>query len=62
MTNSFKSVNNKIVMMKNYAPGNNVWLNSKYVKTKQNQKLESKFFKFFQVLHLVVKQAYKLEF
>ena len=28
---------------------NKVWLNSKYIKTKQNRKLETKFFEFFQV-------------
>ena len=36
-------------------------MNSKYIKTKQNQKLEVKFFKPFQVLHPVGKQAYKLQ-
>ena len=46
---------------KSYAPGDKVWLNSKYIKTKQNRKLEFQFFGPFQVLHLVAKQAYKLE-
>ena len=41
--------------------GDKVWLNSKYIKTKQNWKLEIKFFELFQVLHLVGEQAYKLE-
>ena len=36
-------------------------MNSKYIKTKQNQKLEAKFFEPFQVLYLVGKQAYKLK-
>ena len=36
-------------------------MNSKYIKTKQNRKLEAKFFELFRVLHLVGKQAYKLE-
>ena len=36
-------------------------MNSKYIKTKQNQKLKAKFFGPFQVLHLVCKQAYKLK-
>ena len=36
-------------------------MNSKYIKTKQNQKLKAKFFGLFQVLHPVGKQAYKLE-
>ena len=46
---------------RSYAPGEKVWLNSKYIKTKQNRKLESKFFGPFRVLHPVGKQAYKLE-
>ena len=36
-------------------------MNSKYIKTKCNQKLEAKFFGPFRVLQLVGKQAYKLE-
>ncbi len=44
-----------------YAPDEKVWLNSKYIKTKQNKKLENKFFASFQVFHVVEKQAYKLE-
>ena len=36
-------------------------LNSKYIKTKRNQKLKTRFFKPFQVLHSVGNQAYKLE-
>ncbi len=42
-------------------PSKKVWLNSKYIKTKWNRKLEAKFFRLFRVLHLVRKQAYKLE-
>ena len=56
-----KQVDNKGVKPKSYAPGNKVWLNSKYIRTKQNRKLEAKFFRPFQVLYLVGKQAYKLE-
>ena len=40
---------------RSYALGDKVWLNSKYIKTKQNRKLELKFFRPFQVLHLVGK-------
>ena len=38
-----------------------IWLNSKYIKTKKNKKLVNKFFKLFQVLYIIEKQAYKLE-
>ena len=44
-----------------YAPEEKVWLNSKYIIIKQNQKLETKFFDPFQILHLIGKQAYKLD-
>ena len=46
---------------RSYAPGEKVWLNSKYIKTKRNWKLEAKFFGPFRVFHPVGKQAYKLE-
>ncbi len=46
---------------RSYAPGDKVWLNSKYIKTKRNQKLGAKFFGLFQVLHLLDKQAYIIE-
>lgn len=52
---------NKVIKPKSYTPSNKVWLNTKYIKTKQNRKLEVKFFKFFKVLHLVKKQVYKIE-
>ena len=44
-----------------YVPGKKVWLNSIYIKTKRNRKLEAKFFELFRVLYLVGKQEYKLE-
>ena len=44
-----------------YTLGDKVWLDSKYIKTKQNQKLEAKFFEPFRVLHPIGKQAYKLK-
>ena len=46
-------------MSHNYAPGEKIWLNSKYIKIKKNKKLKSKSFGPFRVLHLVGKQAYK---
>ena len=56
-----KQAYNKGVKPKSYAPRNKVWLNSKYLKTKQTQKLDAKFFRPFWVLYLVGKQTYKLE-
>ena len=56
-----KQAHNKGTKPRSYAPGNKVWLNSKYNKTKQNRKLEAKFFGLFQVLHSLEKQACKLE-
>ena len=55
-----KRAHNKGVKPRNYAPGKKIWLNSKYIKTKQNIKLKAKFFGPFRVLHLAGKQAYKL--
>ena len=54
-----KQTHNKGVKPWSYSPREKVWLNSKYIKTKCNQKLEAKFFGPFPVLHLVGKQAYK---
>ena len=56
-----KQAHDKRVKPWSYAPGEKVWLNSKFIKTKQNRKLEAKFFGRFRVLHPVRKQAYKLE-
>lgn len=36
-------------------------MNRKYIKTKRNRKLETKFFRLFQMLHPVGKQEYKLK-
>ena len=46
---------NKGIKLKNYAFSNKISLNSKYIKTKQNQILEAKFFESFQVLCLIGK-------
>ena len=56
-----KRGHDKGVKPRSYAPGNKIWLNSKYIKTKHNRKLEAKFFGPFRMLHPVGKQAYKPE-
>ncbi len=56
-----KRYHDKHTKPRSYAPGDKVWLNSKYIKTKRNLKLEAKFFGPFRVLHLVGKQVYKIE-
>ena len=56
-----KQAHNKGVKPRSYASGDKVWLNSKYIKTKRNWKLEAKFFRLFQILDLIIKQTYKLE-
>ncbi len=56
-----KQANDKGVKPRSYALSDKVWLNSKHIKTKQNRKLEAKFFGQFRVQHPVGKQAYKLE-
>ncbi len=39
-----KRAHNKGIKSHSYAPGEKVWLNNKYIKTKKNKKLKSKFF------------------
>ena len=56
-----KQAHNKGVKPRSYAPNDNVWLNTKYIKIKQNRKLEAKFFGPFRVLHPIGKQVYKLK-
>ena len=56
-----KQAHDKNVKLKSYATGDKVWLNSKYLKIKQNRKLKVKFFEPFRVVHPVGKQIYKLE-
>ena len=50
-----KRAYNKGVKPRSYALSDKVWLNSKYIKTKQNQKLKANFFKPFRILHPVGK-------
>ena len=52
---------NKGVKLKSYIARNKVWLDSKYIKTKLNKMFKAKFFKLYQVLHPISKQAYKLK-
>ncbi len=56
-----KRVHDRGVKSRSYAPGEKVLLNSRYIKTKRNKKLKSKFFGTFRVFHIVGKQVYKLE-
>ena len=56
-----KQAHDKETKPRSYALSKNIWLNSKYIKTKCNQKLEVKFFQIFRVLHLMGSQAYKLK-
>ena len=56
-----KRAHDKGVKPWSYAPSEKIWLNSKYIKTKHNRKLEAKFFEPFQVLHPTGKKAYKIE-
>ncbi len=57
----YKRYHDKHAKPRSYAPSEKVWLNSKYIKTKQNRKLEAKFFRHFRVLYPVGQQTYKLE-
>ena len=62
---TLKNFKNKLTIkassLEAYASSDNIWLNSKYIKTKCKRKLKVKFFRPFQVSHLVGKQAYKFE-
>ena len=48
------------VKLQSYALREMVWLNTKYIKTNQNEKFKVKFFGPFQILYLFRKQVYKL--
>ena len=50
-----KRIYNKEMKSRSYALGEKVWLNSKYIKTKCNRKLEANFFGLFWVLYPVGK-------
>ena len=50
-----KQAYDKGIKPRSYTPGDKVWLNSNYIKTKQNRKLEAKFFEPFRVLYPVGK-------
>ena len=50
-----KQAHNKNVKPRSHVSSDKVWLNSKYLKIKQNQKLEARFFRPFWVLHLIRK-------
>ena len=56
-----KRAHDKGVKPWGYTTEEKVWLNSKYIKTKQNQKLKAKLFDFFRILHPVGKQSYKID-
>ena len=56
-----KRAHDKGVKPWSYASGEKILLNSRYIKTKRNQKLEAKFFEPFWVLYPIENQAYKLE-
>ncbi len=56
-----KQYHDKYTKPRSYVLDERVWLNSKYIKTKQNHKLGTKSFRPFRVLHPIGKQAYKLE-
>ena len=56
-----RQTHNKDVKPISYTNGNKVWLNSKYIKTKKNRKLEGKFFKVFQVLYPIGIETYKVK-
>ena len=42
-----KGANNKDVKPRNYVSSDKIWLNRKYIKTKQNRELKTKFFRPF---------------
>ena len=61
MFKSFKNKLKKNVKPRSYIASHKIWLNSKYIKTKQNRKLETKFLGPFRILYFLRKKTYKLE-
>lgn len=56
-----KRAQNQGLLSWSYATGEKTWLNSNFIKTKQNRKIEKMFFGQLRILYVVKKQAYKLE-
>ena len=56
-----KQAHDNGIQLQSYAPSDKICLSSKHLKTKQNCKLEAKFFGLFWVLHPVGKQTNKLK-
>ena len=55
-----KRAYDKGVKPESYTLGDKVWLNNKYLKSKENQKLKTKFFEPFRIIHPVEKLESKL--
>lgn len=56
-----KKTYNKALKNNSYTSSENIRLNKKYIKMKQNQKHENEFFSPFYILNIVRKQAHQLE-
>ncbi len=56
-----KRANNKAVKSGSNARDDKIGLNSKYIKIKENRKLEAKFFSPFSVSHPIGNEAYKIK-
>lgn len=57
----WKKAHDTKVQHGSYAPVDKLWFNGKYIKTKRNQKFETKFFRQFWLLYPAGKQVYYLE-
>lgn len=56
-----KQAQNKGMKPRSHAPDGKVWLKVKYIKIKQNWKVETKFFRLFQVIYLMSQQIDNLQ-